>query len=80
MVRRGQGTHICEPFENSLNISNWSAGWKGLDFSQVVRKPEEGGKKKDELKLLVLGYGGLEGSPNRCKWLFPKVFLFSGKD
>jgi hypothetical protein len=67
MVRRGQGIHICEPFERSVNVSNWAAAWKGLDFRSAVRGQVAGETGRDPLHMLVLGESKVEGAPHRCK-------------
>lgn len=30
-VRRGQPSHICEPFDRSYFVTNWCLAWKGLE-------------------------------------------------
>lgn len=67
MVRRGQPTHICEPFEKSYFVTNWTAAWKGLDFSPAIREQKKGGSSEADLKLFVLGDCHVEGGPQRCK-------------
>jgi hypothetical protein len=62
MVRRGQSTHICEPFEKSYFVTNWSAAWKGLDFSPALKE-----QKGTDLTLLVLGESHVVGGPQKCK-------------
>jgi hypothetical protein len=64
MVRRGQGTHICEPFERSFFVTNWSAAWKGLDFGPAVKAGEN---EASAVKLLVLGESKILDGPDRCK-------------
>jgi hypothetical protein len=66
MTRRGQSTHICEPFDRSYNISNWCMLWKDLDFSPAVKATAER-KESGRPKLLVLGGSGEAHMPGRCK-------------
>ncbi|KAH8600572.1 hypothetical protein B0O99DRAFT_659089 [Bisporella sp. PMI_857] len=54
--------HICEVFEWSYNISNWSAAWKGLDFGEAVKGENKG--RNPKLKLL-LGEGKALNGPDR---------------
>lgn len=67
MQRRKQGNHVCEPFERSHNISNWSPAWRDLDFGPALEdgpKVMRGGKP---LRLVVLGQGSEVKTPKRCK-------------
>ncbi len=66
MVRRGQRMHICEPFERSFFISNWTAAWRDLDVSLVISGAKEG-KGNTKPKFLVLGSSREMGIPLRCK-------------
>ncbi|KAH8900504.1 hypothetical protein GQ53DRAFT_835516 [Thozetella sp. PMI_491] len=64
MARRGQMTHICEPFDRSYNISNWCSVWKDLDFSPAVKAAADG-KDNVRPKMLVLGGSGELSMPVR---------------
>lgn len=68
MVRRRQRIHICEPFERSFSVTNWSAAWKGLDFSTAIKGDENGKSERTALKMVVLGDSKELGMPGRCKW------------
>ena len=70
MVRRGQSTHICNPFEKSYFVTNWTAAWKGLDFSPALKEQKMGDAGTD-LKLFVLGESHVLGGPQKCKWISP---------
>jgi hypothetical protein len=71
MIRRGQSTHICEPFERSYSISNWCGAWKGLDFGSATKGAKKEGKEPTELKMFVLGQGKELKAPGRCKYCLP---------
>jgi hypothetical protein len=53
-VRRGQSCHVCEPFERSFSVTNWSSAWRGLDFSPASTHPA--GKEGEKPKMMVLGH------------------------
>lgn len=80
MVRRGQGSHVCEPFDHSFHFTSWNAAWRGLDFSPALKEPVEGGGDRTLPKLFVMGLGKVEGGPDRCKRLstsYPLVKLIA---
>ncbi|CEJ89393.1 hypothetical protein VHEMI05237 [[Torrubiella] hemipterigena] len=62
MCRRRQSSHTCEPGDRSFYVSNWSAAWRGIDFSSVVK-----GEKKAEgiPKFVVLGQSKQLSDPSR---------------
>ncbi|KFX93509.1 hypothetical protein V490_04807 [Pseudogymnoascus sp. VKM F-3557] len=65
MVRRGQGTHIVRPFESSYFVTNWSAAWRGLDFSPAVKEDEKERDASAALKAFVFGDSGVASNPQR---------------
>lgn len=73
MVRRRQPVHVCELFERSFFVTNWTAAWKGLDFSPAIKEPEHVANGISNLKLFILGESKVVGGPDRCK----KSFLCS---
>jgi hypothetical protein len=75
MVRRGQIVHVCEPFERSFFVTNWTAAWKGLDFSPAIKEPEPNENGTSAPKLFVLGESKIIGGPDRCKQLSHEVPL-----
>ncbi|TAQ86634.1 hypothetical protein B7494_g5046 [Chlorociboria aeruginascens] len=90
MVRRKQPIHTCEPFEKSMNITNWCAAWKGLDFSGAIKAQEKERPERNELKMLVLGDSKEFSAPSRfstavmCKteegyWCYFSVALKGSK-
>jgi hypothetical protein len=68
MVRRGQSMLTCEPFERFHHVSNWTAAWKPLDFSSVVKGKDSTKEDSRRPKLLVFGEGRESpSSPGRCE-------------
>jgi len=67
MQRRKQGTHVCEPFERSHGISNWSPAWRDLDFSPALQDGAKEARDGKPLRLVVLGQGTEAKTPKRCK-------------
>lgn len=67
MQRRKQGTHICEPFERSHGVSNWSPAWRDLDFSPALQDGAKPARHGKPLRLVVLGQGTELKSPKRCE-------------
>jgi hypothetical protein len=67
MVRRRQTNHIIRPFEKSYFVTNWSAAWRGLDFSTAVRKDEKERDAGAPVTAFVLGDSGIASKPQRCK-------------
>ncbi|EEY15369.1 conserved hypothetical protein [Verticillium alfalfae VaMs.102] len=65
MVKRGQSTHICEPFEKSYAVTNWCGAWKDVDFTNAAKTREKQGDETRPLGLLVLGHGGERKTPKR---------------
>jgi hypothetical protein len=78
MVRRGQGTHIVRPFESSYFVTNWSAAWRGLDFSPAVKEDEKERDASAALKAFVFGNSGVASNPQRCKNMRPPINLNQG--
>jgi hypothetical protein len=66
MVRRGQSTLIVRPFEKLYFVTNWSAAWRGLDFSPAVKKDEKTRDAGAPLKAFVFGHSGEANKPQRC--------------
>ena len=67
MQRRKQGTHVCEPFERSHGISNWSPAWRDLDFSPALQDGAKEARDGKPLRLVVLGQGTEAKTPKRCE-------------
>ena len=68
MVRRGQVNMTREPFERSLHVTNWTAAWRSLDFSPVVKGQEKVQEASRRPKLLVLGEAKVSRRPvGRCE-------------
>jgi hypothetical protein len=65
---RGQGIHVCEPFERSFNVSNWTAAWKGVDFSSVMKESSEQNERGATARMLVLGLSMERRGFLRCKF------------
>ncbi|OBT78162.1 hypothetical protein VF21_02754 [Pseudogymnoascus sp. 05NY08] len=65
MVRRGQGSHIIRPFEKSYFVTNWSAAWRGLDFSPAVKEDERERDAGAPVKAFVFGDSGIASNPQR---------------
>jgi hypothetical protein len=73
MVRRGQPTHICEPFNRSYGTTNWCAAWRGLDLScGTGTTSSSAGNATDGVvtKMMVIGQSVEVKSPDRCGFLF----------
>ncbi|KAG5969879.1 hypothetical protein E4U55_001934 [Claviceps digitariae] len=66
MVRKGQASIVCEPFDRCYHVSNWCAAWKDVDFGPAVKKEKKGGGKP---KMLVLGQSGERNIPLRLSSL-----------
>ena len=62
----------CELFDGFFFVTNWTAAWKGLDFSPAIKQPKCDEKGSSNLKLLVLGDGKLPYAPDRCKHSFTR--------
>ena len=73
MVKRGQAIHTCEPFEKAYAVTNWCGAWKGVDFTNAVKRGEKQGDEVRKLDMLILGQGAEHKTPKRCKLRFPKV-------
>ncbi|EED16187.1 conserved hypothetical protein [Talaromyces stipitatus ATCC 10500] len=67
-VRRGQGTHICEPFEWSYFVTNWCLAWKGLDLFPTTATDTGDSEKEGEgaeKRIMVLGRSKEKDMPGR---------------
>ena len=73
MVNTGQSIHICEPFQLSHSVTNWSGAWREIDFSPAAVHP---GNQSTETAngatapgaLLVIGHAlERKGTPCRCE-------------
>ncbi|OKL61842.1 hypothetical protein UA08_02300 [Talaromyces atroroseus] len=68
-VRRGQPTHVCEPFDRSYGTTNWCAAWRGLDLScgtGTARSSTGSIADGGSSKMLILGQSKETKAPGRC--------------
>lgn len=69
MARRKQNMHICEPFETSFSVTNWTAAWNGIDFTGAIEDKEKDNKEEDKkTEVFVVGESGEFRAPRRCKF------------